>query len=135
MLFINNTRTAAAKFQYHKDNAMYKRPEHGDEAFRSPNTALNGEAPTFPWPPENTISTLLVNNPKKPLLFLVNLLFMATGLQLNAKAQKNCWCHAHQGISQDPVMPQCFPHLSRAIIPVTVQNANIPMIISASFLQ
>lgn len=35
----------------------------------------------------------------------------------------------HQNsISQDSVTTfQCFPHLSRAITPVIVQNANIPM--------
>lgn len=39
----------------------------------------------FPWPHENNISTLLVNNPEKPLFLLVNLLIMATRLQLNIK--------------------------------------------------
>lgn len=41
----------------------------------------------------------------------------------------------HQNsITQDSVTTfQCFPHLSRAITPVIVQNANIPMITSPSF--
>lgn len=45
------------------------------------------------------------------------------------KAQKKRWQGIDPSISQEPTTTfQCFPYLSRAIIPVIVQNANIPML-------
>lgn len=127
---------AAVKFQYHNDNAILQTAKgcRQDVFPSSTQHKLKRKGITFPWPHENNISTLLVNNPKKPQFLFVNLLSMATRLELKIKSLEEMLANVSLSISHDPITTfQCFPYLSRAIIPVIVQNANIPMIISVSF--
>lgn len=73
-----------------------------------------------------TISTLLANNLRKPLLLLVNVLIMAKDDSSTAKAQKRRWGAPTHLSSQEPQLePFSAFSLSRASTPVTVQNANI----------
>lgn len=82
---------SSCKFQYPKDNMILQTVKGWTQM--SPvfyRTQTEGTIFAFIGHMK-TISTLLVNNLKKPLLLLVNLLIMAKDDSSTAKAQRRCW--------------------------------------------